>query len=421
MDNETPQRPWIVQRAVQTGKDVAYLLTAFPIATASFVVAVTLATTSASLVIIWVGVPLGVATLWTMRGFAAFERVRLRLVRPERIEGVYTVAPAGSSGMRRLLHVFAVPQLWKDLVHAVVALPLATFTWSVTVSWVAMALGGVSAWIWEPFLPPEGVHPTEGFLYWINTTVAHVALGVIALATLPWVARGLALAHWWLGRGLLGTSDEARLRAEVERLESQRGAAASAESTSLRRIERDLHDGPQQRLVRLQMDAAAAERALDADPERARELLAAVREQSQETLAEIRALTRGFAPPLLAERGLAAAVRSLAERCPVPVTVSVTAAAPLGVATETAAYFVVSEALANVAKHAGARAAAVDISDSLGTLRVTVQDDGRGGASVAKGHGLAGLEDRLAGAGGTLTVTDADGGGTVVTATLPVG
>ncbi len=419
MDTADTTRPWIVDRLAQTGRDLSYLLTGFPIALAAFVISVTLVPLSLGLLVVWVGIPVGIATLHVARGFAELERRRLREMTGTSAEGAYGTPPAGASRLRRLLFVFTDRQRWKDLLHSILLFPVATVTWSIALTWTAAVLSGLTSWIWDRYVP-KGDEPQPEILDWLGSTRGHLTLGVFALLTLPWVVRGLTVMQAGLGRVLLDASPEARLRAEVERLESQRGAAAAAESTSLRRIERDLHDGPQQQLVRLQMDAAAAERALDAEPERARELLTAVREQSQETLAELRALTRGFAPPLLAERGLAAAVESLGERATVPVTVAASIDEPLGVASETAAYFVVSEALANVAKHAGASTATVRITTAEGSLEVAVEDDGRGGASLAKGHGLAGLADRVAGVGGTLAVTDADGGGTVVSASVPI-
>ncbi len=204
------------------------------------------------------------------------------------------------------------------------------------------------------------------------------------------------------------------------RLEDARSAAAAAEATSLRRLERDLHDGPQQRLVRLSMEISAAQRALASKPEKAQELLASANALTAEALAELRALTRGIAPPLLAERGLRAAIESLADRSTVPVAVTWSGTTKLTLGVETAAYFTVAEALANVAKHAGARSASVAVVVRKDALAVTIKDDGKGGAHQAKGHGLAGLAERIEGAGGTLAVSDAEGGGTAVEVTLPL-
>jgi signal transduction histidine kinase len=190
----------------------------------------------------------------------------------------------------------------------------------------------------------------------------------------------------------------------------------------LRRLERDIHDGPQQRLVRLQMDLAAAERQLDSDPEKARGLLTEAMQQSKEALEELRALSRGFAPPILLDRGLIAALESAADRSPVPVKiVDELGSAQIPQEIERNAYFVVSEALANVAKHSGASETTVRVwTDDSPSLMVAVFDNGSGGAVATAGHGLAGLEERLRGLGGTLDVQSPAGGPTSVVANLPL-
>jgi signal transduction histidine kinase len=210
------------------------------------------------------------------------------------------------------------------------------------------------------------------------------------------------------------------LRQQVSVLTQSRTAAGEAEAHTLRKLERDLHDGPQQRLVRLGMDISTAQRRLEGDPAQARALLDEAFVQSQEALAEIRTLSRGIAPPILAEQGLGAAVTALAARGSVPTSVDVDDHLPLTEAAQNAAYFVVAEALANQAKHSRATHAWVEMR-AVGALAViTVADDGIGGASVAKGHGLAGLADRLAGVDGSLAISSPPGGPTQVTATIPL-
>jgi len=235
--------------------------------------------------------------------------------------------------------------------------------------------------------------------------------------------RWCANLHAGLASLLLTGASRRALEAQVSGLTARREAAAAAETAALRRLERDIHDGPQQRLVRLGMDLSAAERRLADDPEAAARLLAEARAQAAETLAELRALSRGIAPPILADRGLAAAVATLAARSPVPTTVDVELAERPAPPVESAAYFVVSEALANVAKPArpGTAVVRARLVEKPGgrALEVEVADDGVGGAAVAKGHGLAGLADRVAGLGGELTVSSPDGGPTLVRATLP--
>jgi signal transduction histidine kinase len=234
--------------------------------------------------------------------------------------------------------------------------------------------------------------------------------------------------HWSIGRGLLGAWRSDALEREVATLSEQRGAAQSAEGHSLRRLERDIHDGPQQRLVRLQMDLAAAERQLDSDPERARGLIEEAMQQSKDALEELRALSRGFAPPILLDRGLVAALQSAAVRSTIPTRIvdELPDGLSLPQEIERNAYFAASEALVNAQKHSGAtsitiRVAVRRVPETDQTwLDVVVTDDGHGGAIVADGHGIAGLRERMRGLGGTLEVDSPIEGPTSVAAHLPL-
>jgi signal transduction histidine kinase len=250
-------------------------------------------------------------------------------------------------------------------------------------------------------------------------------VGLIFLATLPFVFRGLTLLHDVVARGVLGAWRSEALEVEVAQLAASRGAAVQAEDASLRRLERDIHDGPQQRLVRLQMDLATIERRLERDPESARTLLGEARDQARETLDELRALSRGFAPPILQDRGLAVALESLAMRSPVPVTVEIELAGrALPAPIERNAYFIAAELLTNAAKHADATA----IRLRVGTrdegvaghwIDLWVTDNGHGGATPAPGHGLAGLEERVQGLRGMLVIDSPVGGPTTIGAHVP--
>jgi signal transduction histidine kinase len=250
-------------------------------------------------------------------------------------------------------------------------------------------------------------------------------VGLLLLMTLPLVTRLCTAAQAGLGKALL--SDVSALHRRIRGLEQERDtaraqtvAAVTAEAAALRRLERDIHDGPQQRLVRLAMELGRAEHHFDSRPEAAREALADAIAQTQEALEELRALSRGIAPPILADRGLREALTALAARSTVPVDLD---ADPLDgrldPAVETAAYFVVAEALTNVAKHSHALRCAIGLRHSAGTLRAWVTDDGVGGAALGKGHGLRGLDDRVHAVGGRLRVTSPPGGPTTITAELP--
>jgi signal transduction histidine kinase len=234
--------------------------------------------------------------------------------------------------------------------------------------------------------------------------------------------------HAGIARGLLGAWRSEALQREVADLSASRGAAIHAEDQSLRRLERDIHDGPQQRLVRLQMDISSAGRKIESDPDAARRLLAEASAQASDALEELRALSRGFAPPILQDRGLIAGVESLAARSTVPATFD--SALPANTRftpeIERSAYFIVAELLTNVAKHSNARAVRVSVvlrDDPLaGTdwLDLWVSDNGTGGAVVETGHGLSGLVERLRGLRGTLNVDSPLGGPTQISAHIPL-
>jgi signal transduction histidine kinase len=411
------------------GLDSAYLLLALPITITSFTVLVTGLSLAAGLLITVVGIPVAVATLAAAVGFGRLERARLAA--RGTVLAPVSYAPPRGTGFRGMFGRLADPLRWAAVLHGLGAMALSIFTFSVAVTWWAGALGGLTYWFWQRWLPPSDgvVVDNQGLAELLNLPMTesqlNLLLGLLFAATIVPVIRWCTTLHvGWARLLLTGTSRQA-LAAQIEDLEARRTAAASAETQSLRRLERDIHDGPQQRLVRLGMDLSIAERRLDDDPEAARALLAAARSQAADTLAELRALSRGIAPPVLADRGLAAALTSVAARSTVPTSVDVTLpdAVRPAEAIESAAYFVVTEALTNTAKHADASAAAVRVW-SAGTgpdtvLSVEVEDDGVGGAEPAKGHGLAGLVDRVEGLGGLLTVTSPAGGPTLLRATLP--
>ena len=331
------------------------------------------------------------------------------------------------------------PGLWFDAGHAVAVLPVVLITWLFTTLWWFAAVATLTF--------PLRTQPTPGPQYPMvldlgsGTAVSlrlgspglHVAfamtLGLLFLATLPLVTRVGVAAQAGLGQALLW--DTSALHRRISGLEQERDTAraqtvavVTAEAAALRRLERDIHDGPQQRLVRLALELGRAQRHFDSRPEAAREALADALAQTQEALEELRALSRGIAPPILADRGLREALTALAGRSTVPVELD--AGPPdervegrLNAAVETAAYFVIAEALTNVAKHSHARQCTVGLRHAEGTLRAWVTDDGTGGAALAKGHGLQGLDDRVRAIGGRLLVTSPAGGPTTVTAELP--
>ncbi|HEU0239999.1 MAG TPA: sensor histidine kinase [Micromonosporaceae bacterium] len=244
---------------------------------------------------------------------------------------------------------------------------------------------------------------------------AGIAAGIFAVHLAPRFVR-------WHGQWtavLLAPTRGAELAQRVEHLTETRSDAVAAQAAEVRRIERDLHDGAQARLVALGLALGNAERLVDTDPEAAKRLVTQAREASSTALAEIRDVVRGIHPPVLAERGLGDAVRALALDTPMPVDVTVDLPGRAAEAVESAAYFAVAEALANVVKHARASRIEVNLRWADGVLRLTVRDDGRGGADPRRGTGLAGLTRRLGTFDGSLTVDSPPGGPTVLTMELP--
>lgn len=412
----------------QVRRDVAYLLPGLPVALASFTVL---------MVGFWLGVGLFllallglvvlVLTLAFARGFAAAERGRVGLMEGRRVGPAHYRAPAGSP-LARLAGYVRDPQLWRDFAHGLLVLPVRLFTWTLTVVWSACSLL-VTYPLWAWSLPRDiGEGEDQGLASlvfgWddlIGDVVVNTAIGIGFLATLPYALRGLATLESVLAWALL-TNENTALRARAEELARSRQAVVQAEAETLRRVERDIHDGPQQRLVRLTMDLQSAQRRLGDDAAGAAPLVGEALEQAQEALTELRALSRGIAPPILSDRGLHAALAAAVARCPVPTTLDVELGGRdrLPPSVENVAYFVVTESLTNVAKHSGASRCEVSVVLTGDALHVQVTDDGRGGAHQGKGHGLAGLADRLAGVDGFLAVASPTGGGTIVDATVPV-
>jgi len=224
-----------------------------------------------------------------------------------------------------------------------------------------------------------------------------------------------------LARALLGPTAEEEHRTEVARLETQRGAAVDSAESERRRIERDLHDGAQQRLVALAAGLGAAKEKLEVDPDEGRRMVAEAHDEAKAALKEIRDLVRGIHPVILEDRGLDAALSAVVARSPIPVVLDVQLAGRLPPAVESAAYFVVTEALTNVAKHAGATRAHVSIAQAAGRLVVEIRDNGVGGADPERGSGLRGLRHRVNGLGGALYVVSPPGGPTTISVEVPCG
>lgn len=408
--------------------DSGYLLSGFPLAVAGFVVIVTGLSAGVGLLVVVVGLPVLALTVLIARLFADIERLRIPAVlRRPRTRPYYRTSQAGQSIWKRITTPLAQTQGWLDVAHALLLFPIAVFTFCVAVSWWAVAIGGTLTVAWDWSIPRGPDNQSLAQLIGLGDSAFariafQTAIGLVCLVTLPAVMRLCALAQAGFSRILL--TGVAEMRETITVLTDQKAAAVSAEAVALRKLERDMHDGPQQRLVRLAMDLGRAQQQLDSDPEALRGTLAEAVDQTRETLDELRALSRGIAPPVLADRGLPSALAALAGRCTVPVELVVDADlgmphGRLDAAVENTAYFTVSEALTNVAKHSGATNCWVTVANGPGRLAVQIVDDGSGGAHVAKGHGLSGLADRVLSTGGALTVVSPAGGPTEVKVELP--
>jgi signal transduction histidine kinase len=243
--------------------------------------------------------------------------------------------------------------------------------------------------------------------------------GVAALFTWPLLARLGSVMDVSLARALIGPSRSGQLSAEVRRLGEARTLAVESAETERRRIERDLHDGLQPKLVSLALELGLARARFERDPASARSLINQAHEEAKTAIEDLRSLVRGIHPSVLDERGLDAAFSALVASCAVPVRVDVSLSKRPDQAVEAVAYFVVAEAITNVTKHSGATRASVVITESAGLLRVLVVDDGGGGATVESGGGLAGLAARVAAIDGTFRVTSPPGGPTHIEAVIP--
>ncbi|WEO75827.1 sensor domain-containing protein [Cryobacterium sp. SO2] len=425
----------------RTPRELGFLLPTLPVVIVAFTVLVTLFSTGVSLVALFVGLFIVVAALYAARGFGVVELTRLRWAgQPAIAAPQWTPRGEPATPLRTILGPLVSLRYWLYLMHGmIVNFIVGVATWSIAIVWVSGALGGLTYWMWSWSLPVDndsvglyglwaGVYGSGSVQNLAAENLVNAATGLFFLVTLPFVTRALVLAHQGIARGMLGAWSSEALQREVADLSASRGAAVSAEDQSLRRLERDIHDGPQQRLVRLQMDLASAERRLDDDPEAARRLLVEAREQARDTLEELRALSRGLVPPILQDRGLIVALESLAARSTVPVRLELLVDRELRLPSEIerSAYFIASELLTNVAKHAGATGIRLHLElrripeDDSTWLDLWVIDNGRGGAVLRDGHGLAGLDERLRGLRGVLSVRSPDGGPTAVGAHIPL-
>jgi signal transduction histidine kinase len=394
---------------------------ALPLGTVSFSVMVTLLSTATGLAIT---VVFAVPFLWlsfvVSRGFARLERSRIAVLLDTPLAD--PVPPLiSTSWLRRLWERVQSPDRWREIAHHLLALVVGLVSFTVVVvAWTgSLALALLPLYV--------AALPGDSAKFWVGDVsqgLGSLAVSLVGVIGVVIVAPHLTMAVGRLqvaaARWLLGPR-RAVIEEQLEQLETSRSAAVDSAEAERRRIERDLHDGAQQRLVALAATLGDARQHFDGDPEAARAMVDDAHEEAKAALKEIRDLVRGINPFILQDRGLDAALSAVVARSPVPVDLEVRLAERPPAAVESAAYFVVAEALTNVARHADATRAHVAVARSGNRVVVEIRDDGRGGADASVGTGLQGLRDRVGALGGTMYVLSPVGGPTTIMVELPCG
>ena len=385
----------------------------FPLAL--FVAALTIVAAGAGLV--FLPVVLVVLRLWTDAHRALAGRLLGRPVRRR-------FRPLQGGVLSWWRGVFGDRTTWRDLawlpVQVAVGLPLGLLT-ALSLGLVLASLAGTLFWWALPDSDPVQLLPGVTIADWGTAVVSGVPVllgsGALLVFVLP------SLARWWaaLTLAVLDRSDAEQLEERVEVLTESRAGALAAHGAELRRIERDLHDGIQARLVSIALRLGIVRQTMDTEPAVASTLLAEATEGVEAAMTELRTIVRGIYPPILSDRGLAGAVRSLVADCPVPAHLDLDETGELPAAVETAAYFVLAEALTNVAKHSGAKSVDVRLRTAGQRLVVEVTDDGRGGINEAGGSGVVGIRRRVAALDGVVTVDSPVGGPSRIVVELPCG
>ncbi|MBO1416977.1 sensor histidine kinase [Streptomyces sp. FH025] len=352
--------------------------------------------------------PVLAIVLCCARPLTAVQRGRLRA-----LNGVEVPPPGAGSTWR--LGPLRLGLNWRQLAHHLLVGPaLAVLALSVVYLWgVALTLTTVYAWVWV--LPTDTAVRTG----LAGLDVALTVAGMLLLVVTPWLTAVVAWLEVFAARKLLGPDRAEALERRVEEIAESRAGLVDAVDAERRRIERDLHDGAQQRLTSLAMNLGLARRTLKDAPPEAMQVIVDAHEEAQAAIDELRDLVRGLHPAVLEDRGLDAALSGIAARAPLPVRLDVELGEPIAPTVEAVAYFTVSEALTNVAKHARAKSCDVSVRTAGGRLRLVVSDDGVGGADASRGTGLTGLRKRAASVDGTLSVLSPLGGPTTITVELP--
>nr|WP_323449713.1 sensor domain-containing protein [Streptomyces sp. YSPA8] len=410
----------------RTWREFGHLMLSLPISVFLFVFGLLTVTLSAGLLVTFLGVPILAAGLTLCRGFGALERARARALLGMEIDDPEPLRPRGGGLMPWVGAVLKSGSSWRQLLYTLIHFPWAVmaFTASLvfwTTGWL-LALYPLWQWVLPTYTDQPGIQlygNSEGDAFYLDTPfeIAGATLvGLLVLLAASWLIRGFAQVDRLMVGGLLGPSS---LATRVVELESDRGVVVDTAAADLRRIERDLHDGAQARLVALAMGLGLAKEKLLEDPDAAATMVNEAHGEVKLALQELRDLARGIHPAVLTDRGLSAALSSVAARCTVPVTVRVDLESRPAAAIEGIAYFTVSELLQNISKHSRATRATVEVWRAGDRLLLQVDDDGQGGATPDGGTGLAGLTERLDAVDGVLAIDSPPGGPTTVIAELP--
>ncbi|WP_394362972.1 sensor histidine kinase [Amycolatopsis sp. SB7-3] len=358
-------------------RTIAYMFVSFFFRLLQFILVVVGLAVGIATAVVWIGFPILMATTSFIRWSADRERGWARTMLETPLEPVERLPLEGLSLVKRWLTRLTDATTWRDLAYLMAAFPLACLE--------------------------------------LPIAIASVVLLPMAIWVTPWVG----WLHGNLAYSLLGPNRAAKLEQKAERLQASRARGVDAAEAERRRIERDLHDGAQQRLVAVAMSLGRAKSKFDQDPNAVRELIDEAHLDAKLAVSELRDLARGIYPAVLGDRGLDAALSAQAAKSPIHVDVEVDVEPRPPAAVETTAYFIVGETLTNIAKHSGATEAGVKVWRTESMVVVEITDNGHGGAEVRPGGGLAGLADRAATIDGVITVVSPPGGPTVIRADLP--
>jgi signal transduction histidine kinase len=419
------QVAWPVVESRTWGRSLHHLLS-LPIGIGAFVVAVTLLAVGVGTLVTLIGIPVLLLLLLLVEPLSAMERGRARILCRTSIASPFAPVPVGVGLGTRAKLLLTDAARWRGVLYALIALPVGIATSTATIVLWSVGLGSVSYPLWGWITKPR----EETWTLWFKGDLSPfeyavvcatlVAGGALVLLATPHVLRGMAAVHTGMVRVLLGRDERAAFERRVTALAESRDASVGAAEAERRRIERNLHDGAQQRLVALAMELGLArERLSQAGDDDNAQRVGRAHDEAKRALTELRELVRGLHPAILTERGLDAALSAVAARTPLSVDLRVDLPDRPSAHLEAVAYFVVTEALTNVSKHAGAQRVVVEVRRRSGSLLVEVADDGRGGAAVTPDGGLAGLLERVQSAEGRLELDSPPGGPTRLTVDLP--